>query len=220
MSKGSEKKADPQGGANLYPSIRYAWFVAICLQLAYAIALVDRQILALLVQPIKASLRLTDTEFSLLAGLAFVLCYSTLGLVFGQVADRHNRRNTIIYGIIVWSLATMACGVTNTFKQLFIARMLVGVGEAALNPAAYSLIADYFPKASRSRAVAVYSMGSITGSGAGLIASAAVLRATSGADSVHMPILGSLHMWQAVFIAGAGEGTHTQGDDQHYEQSR
>jgi len=201
MSKGSGDKADPQGGANLYPSIRYAWFVAICLQLAYAIALVDRQILALLVQPIKASLRLTDTEFSLLAGLAFVLCYSSLGLVFGQVADRHNRRNTIIYGIIVWSLATITCGLTNTFKQLFIARMLVGVGEAALNPAAYSLIADYFPKASRSRAVAVYSMGSITGSGAGLIASAAVLRATSGADTVHMPILGNLHMWQAVFIA-------------------
>jgi len=200
MSMGSAGNIAQDGGVNTYPSSRYAWFVAISLQVAYAIALVDRQILALLVQPIKAHLNLTDTEFSLLAGLAFVLCYSSLGLVFGLVADRHNRRNTIIAGIIFWSLATVACGLTHNFRELFIARMLVGVGEAALNPAAYSMIADYFPKETRARAVSVYTMGSFTGSGAGLIASSAVLRATSAVDAVHMPLLGDLQTWQAAFV--------------------
>lgn len=183
-----------------YPKIAYAWFVVLCLQLAYAVALIDRQILALLVEPIRRDLAITDTQFSLLVGFAFVLFYSSMGLVCGRLADTRNRRNMIVVGMILWSLATVACGLARNFNELFLARMLVGVGEAVLSPAAYSMIADYFPKEKRSRAAAAYSMAISLGNGAALLAGGATIAALAQHHSVAVPIVGEIRSWQAVLI--------------------
>lgn len=192
--------ADALISTDVYPSSRYAWFVVICLQMAYAVAIMDRQILALLVQPIKADLKISDTQFSLLAGLAFVMCYSSLGLAFGRLADRRNRRNILLGGLVVWSFASIGCGLARTFGGLFLARAFVGVGEAALNPAAYSIIADCFPKKTRSRAISLYTMGSYTGAGFGLLVSALALTIVASRESIVLPVVGLVRSWQAVFI--------------------
>jgi MFS family permease len=183
-----------------YPDRRYAWFVVACLQIAYAVALVDRGILALLVQPVKADLHLSDTQFGLLAGMAFAIFYAVFGLILGRVADRWNRRNMIIIGLIVWSLATIVCGLARNFHELFLARIMVGVGEAALSPAAYSMIADYFPKERRARPISFYTMGICTGAGVGLLFGSAAVAYASQAHTLIIPLLGAVRNWQFVFI--------------------
>lgn len=184
-----------------YPPAGYAWFVVVCLQFAYAIALVDRQILALLVEPIKADMELSDTQFSLLAGIAFALFYGVMGLVLGKIADTRNRRNMIIVGMLVWSVATIGCGLARNYAELFAARVLVGAGEAALSPAAYSMIADYFSKETRSRPTAFYTMGAFTGSGVALLFGAAAVAYASQSDTMILPFFGEVKNWQTVFIA-------------------
>ncbi len=183
-----------------YPDARYAWFVVVCLQIAYAVALVDRGILALLVQPIKADLHLTDTQFSLLAGMAFAIFYAVFGLILGRVADRWNRRNMVIIGLVLWSLATIVCGLARNFHELFVARILVGVGEAALSPAAYSMISDYFPKERRARPISFYTMGICTGAGVALLFGAAAVAYASQAHTLILPLLGAVRNWQFVFV--------------------
>ncbi len=187
-----------------YPHAGYAWFVVICLMLAYCVALVDRQILALLVQPIRRDLGLSDVQFSLLVGFAFVLFYSTMGLFCGRLADTVNRCNLIVTGMILWSIATATCGLAQNFGQLFVARMMVGVGEAVLSPAAYSMIADYFPKRRRAAAAAAYSMAITLGNGGALLFGGAVVAALSHSDTAVVPLIGEVRSWQAVlFVVGA-----------------
>lgn len=196
MGEASQTRGDHQP----YPNAGYAWSVTVCLQIAFAIALIDRGILALLVQPIKADLGLTDTQFSLLAGMAFAIFYAVMGLALGRVADRWNRRNMIIVGMILWSFATMACGLARNFQELFLARVMVGVGEAALSPCAYSMIADYFPKERRSRPLSFYTMGIYTGSGIALVFGATAVAYAANAGALDLPLIGTLKSWQIVFI--------------------
>ena len=134
-------------------SSRSAWYIVAVLTLAYTFSYVDRSILGLMVGPIREDLQISDTEFSLLAGLAFALFYTLLGIPIARLADRTNRRNLIAAGIALWSLMTAVCGLARSFGQLFVARVGVGVGEAALSPAAYSMIADLFPKERLGRAL-------------------------------------------------------------------
>lgn len=183
-----------------YPGRVRAWCVVALLLVAYTVALVDRQVLSLMVKPIRAALSVTDTQLSLLAGFAFVLFYTGLGLPCGRLADTTNRRNLIVAGMILWSIATVACGLASTFGELFLARMLVGVGEATLGPAAYSLIADHFPPGPRAKAVSVYTMGVFMGTGSALMFSAAAVALTAGQSEVTVPLLGSLQPWQAAFV--------------------
>ena len=129
---------------NEYPDNGYAWYVVVILTIAYVFSFLDRQILSLLVEPIKADLGISDTEMSLLQGLAFGIFHTLLGIPIGRLADRRSRRGIIAAGITIWCLMTAACGLAKNFFQLFIARVGIGVGEAALNPSAFSLISDYF----------------------------------------------------------------------------
>src|SRR3546814_9380963 len=115
-------------------------------------------ILTLLVAPIRAALDISDTEVSLLIGLAFALFYTVLGLPIAWIADRWNRRNLILVGVALWSAMTAGCGFAGSYATLFLARMGVGVGEAALSPAAYSMLSDTFPRDRLARAMAVYSI--------------------------------------------------------------
>jgi MFS family permease len=117
-----------------YPPLANAWYTVFILMLAYAVSFIDRQILTLMVDPIRADLSITDTQFSLLHGLAFALFYAFMGIPIGRMADRHVRKRIIVIGVIFWSLMTAACGLATKFWHLFLARVGVGVGEAALSP--------------------------------------------------------------------------------------
>ena len=138
--------SDPTGGAAPFPAARHAWFAVGALSLVNMVSYIERQILTLLFGPIKADFHLSDTEVSLLAGAAFVIFFVIFGLFFGRLADRVNRKRLIMIGAVFWGLATAACGAAQTFVQLFIARISVGIGESTLGPSALSMISDYFPR--------------------------------------------------------------------------
>lgn len=178
----------------------YAHYVTIILLLAYTLSFVDRQILGLLVQPIKKDLQLSDWVFSIVHGFAFAIFYTFVGIFLGRLADRWNRRNLIVIGMAIWVVATAAGGYVTGFVSLFVARMFVGVGEAALSPAAYSMLADYFPPERRARAMSIYTSGVYIGSATAFIVGGLVIQATSQAGEVVFPLLGSFKPWQAAFI--------------------
>src|SRR5690606_10195065 len=110
-------------------------------------------------------LAISDTQMSLLLGLAFAVFYSVLGFPIGRLADVRSRRAIIGWGIAIWSVMCALCGLARSYGQLFLARVGVGVGEAALSPPAYSLIADYFPPRRLASAMSLYSTGIFIGSG-------------------------------------------------------
>ena len=184
-----------------WPARRYAWFVVTILMVLYLFSFVDRMIIALLVAPIKADLKLTDTDIGLLHGLAFALFYTFMGLFIARLADNWNRTKLIAIGVLLWGLATAACGLAGSFATLFMARVLVGIGEATLSPAAYSMISDYFPPEVRARAMSVYTSGIYFGVGVALIFGGVVIGLVGGDGGVELPIVGSVQPWQAVFFA-------------------
>jgi MFS family permease len=167
---------------------------------AYTLSFVDRQVLSLLVEPIKADLGLSDLQISLLQGLAFSLFMGLGGLPLGWLADRVRRTGLIAAGITFWSLSTIGCGLSNGYLGLLLARMGVGVGEATLNPAAYSMLADAAPPRRLGLAVAVYGMGVYIGAGLALVLGALILHHLPQ-QTVHVPLLGALRPWQVVFVA-------------------
>lgn len=178
----------------------YSWYVVILCMLAYIFSFIDRQILALMIEPIKADLHLTDTQFSLLHGLAFSLFYAFMGLPLAYIADRFSRPKLISIGIIIWSLATAACGMSKNFIQLFLCRMGVGIGEAALSPAAYSMFSDMFSKDKLGRAVGIYSIGAFLGGGIAFLVGGYVIKLLKGATLIHVPLLGAMKAWQVAFL--------------------
>ena len=156
--------------------------------------------MSLLVEPIKRDLMLSDTQFSLLHGFAFAIFYTLMGLPLGWLADRTNRRRLISVGIFLWSIMTAVCGITKTFATLFLARIGVGVGEAALSPSAYSMISDYFPPEKRAVPISMYSMGVFFGGGIAFILGGYVVQLTTGATDVVLPLIGSVRPWQLTFF--------------------
>lgn len=178
----------------------YTWYVVLLCMLAYIFSFIDRQILALMIEPIKADLNLTDTQFSLLHGLAFSLFYAFMGLPLAYIADRFSRPKLISIGIIFWSLATAFCGLSKNFVQLFLSRMGVGIGEAALSPAAYSMFSDMFSKEKLGRAVAVYSIGSFVGGGIAFLVGGYVIGLLKDTSLIDVPFFGMLKAWQMAFI--------------------
>lgn len=187
--------------ASTEPStLGYAYYVTIVLLLAYTLSFVDRQILGLLVQPIKKDLHLSDWMFSIVHGFAFAIFYTFVGIFLGRLADSWNRRNLIVIGMVVWVLATAAGGYVTGFASLFVARMFVGIGEAALSPAAYSMLADYFAPERRARAMSIYTSGVYIGSATAFIVGGLVIEATSQSGTLVFPLLGSFKPWQAAFI--------------------
>jgi MFS family permease len=137
------------------------------LTLTYFFSYMDRQILAILLEPIKADLKLNDTELGLLAGLAFALFYATLGIPVARLADRGNRRDIVAISLAVWSLFTALCGFAQNFVQLLLARIGVGIGEAGSSPPSHSMIADLYPPERRAGAMAIYASGVVLGGGFG-----------------------------------------------------
>lgn len=181
-------------------SSKYAWYVVFLCMLAYIFSYIDRQILVLMIEPIKNDLNLTDTQFSLLHGLAFSLFYAIMGLPIAYLADRFSRPKIIAIGIIFWSFATAACGLSKNFLQLFLSRMGIGIGEAALSPAAYSIFSDLFSKEKLGKAVGIYSIGSFIGGGTAFLVGGYVISLLKDATHIQVPFLGLMKAWQVAFI--------------------
>ena len=188
------------GGRLEQGSLRYAWYVVGLLTLANISSFLDRQILALLVVPIKRDLHLSDTKISLLMGLSFALFYTVFGIILSRLADSSNRRNVIIGGITVWSLFTALCAGVKNYGQFFMARMGVGVGEATLSPSAYSIISDYFPKRKLGTALSVFSMGIFLGSGIALAIGSGIVSSLPTEGKVTVPLFGEIYHWQKLFL--------------------
>ena len=170
---------------------------------ASACSFVDRQVMSLLVGPMKADLALSDTGVSLLLGLAFVLCFAIAGPPIGLLVDRVPRWRLLSAGIGFWTLATAACGAAGGFGGLFVARMGVGVGEATLNPCAYSLIPDVVPRRRLGLATAVFGLGVYVGAGVALIIGGVVVGLVTAQPAILLPVLGQVRSWQVVFLAVA-----------------
>jgi len=181
-------------------SLTYAWYVVGLLTLANISSFLDRQILALLIGPIKRDLHLSDTKVSLLMGLSFALFYTFFGVIISRLADRTNRRNVIMGGIAMWSLFTALCAGVKNYSQFFLARMGVGVGEATLSPSAYSLISDYFPKRKLGFALSIFSAGIFLGSGLALTIGSTIVAALPQEGTVTVPVFGEIYHWQKLFL--------------------
>ncbi|PBJ02614.1 MFS transporter [Pseudomonas sp. ACN5] len=181
----------------------YEWYVVGLCMIAYIFSFVDRQILALMIEPIKADLQISDTQFSLLHGLAFSLFYAFMGMPIAYLADRFSRPKIIAVGVVFWSLATAACGMSKNFLHMFLARIGVGVGEAALSPSAYSMFSDMFPKEKLGRAVGIYSIGSFVGGGLAFLVGGYVIAMLKDMNTIEVAVLGAMKAWQlAFFIVG------------------
>ncbi|SDU89406.1 spinster family MFS transporter [Pseudomonas mucidolens] len=181
-------------------SYAYEWYVVTVCMLAYIFSFIDRQILALMIEPIKHDMQLSDTQFSLLHGLAFSLFYAFMGMPIALLADKFSRPKIIAIGVAFWSLATALCGVSKNFLQMFMARIGVGIGEAALSPATYSMLSDMFPREKLGRAVAIYSIGSFIGGGVAFLIGGYVIDLLKNLDSVAVPLLGEMRPWQVTFF--------------------
>ena len=182
------------------PSMAYAWYTVGVLTLLYTFSFVDRQILTLLFTPIKQDLNITDTEVSLLSGLAFAGLYALLGIPIARLTDRGHRVAIITAGMLLWSAMTLLCGLARSFWQLFLARVGVGIGEATLSPAAYSIIADYFPPQRLGRALGVYTLAIYFGLGAALLLGSFVVAFVQGLPPFSIPLIGPVKPWQLALV--------------------
>jgi MFS family permease len=190
---GSETPPAEVGGA-------YAWYVLAVLTVVYVFNFIDRQILTILAPYIRADLGLTDAQLGLLYGTAFALFYAVFGIPLGRLADTWVRTRMMALGLAIWSAMTALSGFAGNFAQLGGARVGVGVGEASASPAAYSLLADYFPRAKRATALAIYSSGIYIGAGVSLVIGGLVVSKWDQAFTASTAPMG-LKGWQAAFLA-------------------
>jgi MFS family permease len=196
MTTTAVSSADETG----FPKPAYAWYVVSITFLGYTFAFIDRIIVGILTPAIQQEFGINDSQAGLLQGLAFALFYTLFGLPLGWLTDRWNRKWLLTIGMTVWSLMTALCGVAKSFTFLFLARLGVGMGEGSLNPCATSLIGDYFPPRTRSRAFGVYVMGTALGTGFTYLMSGLLLGWLARRGGLDFPVLGHLKPWQAVFV--------------------
>jgi MFS family permease len=196
----------PAAAEQPYPSTAMAAYVVGTLTIAFILAFLDRSVLTLLTPFLKADLTLSDTQISLVQGLAFSMVFVLAGLPIGRLVDRSNRRNIIIGGVLVWSVCTVLCGLSENFWQLFSARMGVGVGEACLAPAAYSLLADYLRPNRRGLAMGVLTSGASVGTAGSNLLGGFLLNAMEGRSVVPFPLLGDLEVWRLAFVLFGAPG--------------
>lgn len=182
-----------------YPDRRYAWFVVFVLILASLIAFIDRQVVAIVVDPMQEDLGVGDTEIGWLYGV-FALFYAIAAIPIASIADRKSRKHIIAIGIFLWSLMTIACGLTRNYWQIFLARIGVGVGEATLSPSTTSLIGDYFPRKDIPLALSIFQSGPIIGSGLAFVIGGVVLDIVQEAPPMVLPFFGELKPWQQTFV--------------------
>lgn len=183
-----------------YPRPSVARFAVAALMLAYTFSFIDRLILSLLVEPIKEDLQISDVQVSFLQGLSFALFYTIAGIPVGRLVDSYKRTNIVSIGIVFWSLMTAMTSLAQKYWQLFAARAGVGVGEATLLPAAYSMISDLFSEKHRGLALGIFSSGSSIGAGLALIVGGYAIGLINEAGAQTLPLVGTLEPWRLTFI--------------------
>ena len=196
---GTEEQATTAEAAKPYPSAAAGWFLVVMLTIAYIFSFVDRYILGLLIQPIKAEFDLSDRSIGWLLS-AFTLVYGFIGIFMGWLVDRGKRLWIVSIGVALWSAATVATGMAKNFVQLFSARMGVGVGEATLSPATFSMIGDSFPTEKRGKPIAFYSAALPIGAGLASLLSGAVIAWTASSGNQSLPFFGELSPWRYTMI--------------------
>lgn len=191
-------------GHPAYPSPRSRWWMVAIFALAGLMSYTHRVVLSVLVDPIREDLSIGDSQVSLLQGAAFAIVYVLAGLPLGRLADRTVRIRLTMAGATVWSVGTILCGMAGGFWALFGARMLVGVGEAALAPAAVSMISDAFPAEQRGRAVGVFLTGMVAGGPTAVALGGWLLASADGGAFASLPVIGAMAPWRVVLtIIGA-----------------
>jgi MFS family permease len=179
---------------------RGGWLMLFVLTVVYVVSFIDRGALSLIVGPIKQDLGASDLEISLLLGLSFMLLYSALGIPAGYLVDLYRRKALLGGAILCWSAMQVMCGLSQTYWQLFLARIGLGVGEAVLPPAASSMIRDAFPPERRSLAFSIYNMGPMLGGGLALLLGGLLLQFAAGGGLAGIPVLASMKPWQFVLV--------------------
>jgi MFS family permease len=183
-----------------HPSAGAAYYALLFLLLCYFMYFVDRNILTLLVAPVRRDLGINDSEIGILNGYSFSVLNGLMAIPFAWYADRHSRRNVLMFGVALWGCSTVASGFTTSFSELVFTRMGLGIGEAALMPAAFALISDYFPKERRGAAVGIFGIGGFGGIGLSYLIGGMVLAAFRGVNAVTLPVVGETSLWHAAFI--------------------
>ena len=184
----------------------YAWSVVVILCIGGVVSLLERQVINLLVEPLKVDLQISDTQISLLQGFAFAIFYAVMAIPIGRIIDARSRVAVIVWGTVIFSLATFACGLATGFFMLVLARTMVGVGEATLSPAGLSLLGDYFPPEKLGRAVGLFIGATFAGSGLSLIIIGAILGWLAKHPDISLPIIGTAKDWQIAFMLAALPG--------------
>ena len=195
---------EKMNNSTAWPKPIYAWLFTSILLVAYIISFIDRQMINYLVVPIKEDMGLTDFEISFIQGWGFVLAYIIFSIPFGRIVDKVNRVRVLIGGIIIWSVATAACGFSKNSWQLVLSRSGVGAGEAALTPASWSIISDLFPVEKRSFPMSIYLMGPYIGQGLSLLFGAQILRIYNEPVTLFESII--VQPWQIIFLIIAVPG--------------
>jgi MFS family permease len=176
------------------------WRALVIFVLLFALSYLDRRIITLLIDPIRKSLHATDFQISLLQGFAFVAFFVTCAMPIGWAVDRFSRRLIIFFGLITWSLFATAGGFANTYGQLLFTRFGVGAGEASLQPAVHSTLADLFPRDRLTNALAIFAIGGIIGAALSVGIGGVVIGLAEGTRGMTLPLIGHVEPWQLVFI--------------------
>jgi MFS family permease len=188
-----------------YPRALSAWWGVVLLFVAAIISYSDRQVMSLVVDPIRRDLRIGDVGIGLLMGTAFAAIYAVAGIPLGFLSDRTSRRNLVVAGMLLWSAATIYCGFAATFEEMFVGRIAVGLGEAVLSPAAVSLIGDLFPAERRGTALGVYFTGVSIGIGSAVMIGGGLLSAIN-AGMLATTALAHTAPWRAVLMVIGAPG--------------
>jgi MFS family permease len=178
---------------------RHPLYVVLLFFTCFAFSYLDRQIVSILVQPIRATLGISDTQIGLLQGFSFTMCYATAGVFIARLVDRANRVKLIAVCIAIWAISTALCGFATSFTELLVARAGTAVAEAALSPAALSIFSDIFAPRKVARASSVFMLGPYIGGGLALFGGGMLLSAAKGDVSVWLASHG-FEPWQAVFV--------------------
>lgn len=197
------KEAVPPGAP---VSSRRANFVLLVLALAFMVGMIDRVVLALLIDLIQTDFGLSDTQMGLLSGLAFASFYMIMSIPVGRLADRISRKWLLLCGITLWSVMTVLCGLARSPAHLFLARMGVGAGESVLGPASYSMIADLFSRERLARAYSIFGSGALIGSGLAMAFGGWVIGLLGDGKAHVLPVIGEVRGWQLVFIIASLPG--------------
>lgn len=192
---GSSGPATPLGAVR--PDAGRALAVLI---LFYVLNAFDRTVLSLMVTPAKRDLGLSDSQLGLILGLGFALFYALCSIPFGMLVDRMSRRNLLWFGVTIWSAATIACTFCQNFEQLLVARMVLGLGEASLSPAAVSILADEFDEHRLGRAMSTFVAGGLVGNSIAIALGGVAVTHFDKWQWIELPVIGAVRGWQLPFL--------------------